>query len=433
MKRPEPIGILALALSLVFFFTNPALSDVAPGDLLDRTNWEEARGLLPDSVLAWVKEGKIVLPIGELSYEPRDYFPSFFLEHLKKNGGKYALDEDHWIVEAETGKRPECIVGVPFPEIDPADPEAGEKIMYNKKYAQYSLGDVRGTAPIFFIGSNGYERALDLEVLVTHMEGNPKYATRANPQGLLQQEIVVVRSPYDLAGMAVMTWRFRDPGKQDLCFGYAPAIRRVRRMSPANRSDSLFGSDISNDDIALYDGKIAAMEWRLVRTQEALVPFWDRDPAPIAQSGHGEWKTTRQTKPAIYGYEKEGWQGAPWAPVNWVWVKRPTYIIEMRPRDRYYNYGVQHIWVGAEAYSPVYKIIGNRSGTYWKTLMKARMAGESADKSTRLTILGDTIYLDELSGHATIGPVARPEIILTYFANLSVDCFSLAGFQKFCK
>ena len=135
----------------------------------------------------------------------------------------------------------------------------------------------------------------------------------------------------------------------------------------------------------------------------------------------------------IYGYEEEGWQGAPWAPVNWVWVKRPTYVIEMRPKDRYYNYGVQHIWVDTEAYSPAFKVIRDKSGKHWKTLVKARMVGESADKSMRLTLLGDTVYVDDRSGHATLGPAAPPEIVQTAFANLKLNIFSLAGFQKFCK
>ena len=105
----------------------------------------------------------------------------------------------------------------------------------------------------------------------------------------------------------------------------------------------------------------------------------------------------------------------------------------MRPRDPYYNYGAQHLWICPEVYSPTYKIIHDRSGRYWKTVMKARIAGESADKNMRLTIMGDTVYVDERSSHGTIGPVVSPKIIVTYFAHMNPDCFSLAGFQKFCK
>jgi len=237
MRRSTILTIALLVCCLNLLLPRSDLADVTPGDVIDKTNWEKAEGLLPDSVLTWVKDGKIVLDVGEASYEPRDHYPDFVLEGSKRNSGRYALADDHWIVETETGKQAEGIVGVPFPEIDPTDPKAAEKIIYNKKYVQYSLGDAIVTAPILFIGSTGFERSLEVEGILTHMEGNPKYTMRENPDDLVQQEILVVRDPYDMAGMAVMAWRFRDPMKQDLCFGYAPAIRRVRRTSPANRSD----------------------------------------------------------------------------------------------------------------------------------------------------------------------------------------------------
>jgi hypothetical protein len=418
---------------LTLFLAPPASADVTPGDTIDKTNWQKVEGLVPPSVVTWVKQGKTVLHVGTLSYEPGDSFPDFVLKGYDRNAGRYALHDDHWIVEAETGKPAEPFTGAPFPRVDLADPKAGEKIMYNHEYVRHCLGDARGEAFVLLVGSSGYERTVAWEFCQTAMVGNPKYAARANPGDLLKHQIVVVRSPYDLSGMAVMTWRFRAPNKPDLCFGYAPAIRRVRRTSPANRSDAMFGSDVANDDAGLYDGKVAAMEWKLLRKQEALLPFAGRDPIPIEQNGGGEWETTERIKPTTFGYEQEGWQGAKWAPLNWVWVKGPTYVIEMRPKDRYYNYGVQHIWISARAHSPAFKVIWDRSGSYWKTLVKARMVGESADRQMRLTMLGDTIYVDERTNHATLGKVATPEIVFSYFANLDVDNFSLAGFQKYCK
>jgi len=433
MKRFQPITVSALVFSVLIFLTNPSLSDVVPGDVIDGTNWEKVRGLVPDSIMNWVKEGKIVLNIGELSYDDGDYIPRFVVEWDEKNVGKYALADDHWVVEKETGKRAEYLIGSPFPTIDPDDPKAGEKLMYNHKILQGGLGDMRINSISLSINQSGYERKSIASAFQTAMEGNPKYLTRVNPEGFRKQQMLVVKDPYDMAGMAVMTWRFRDPSKQDTVFAYAPAIRRVRRMSPANRSDALFGSDLANDDVALYDGKITAMEWKLLRKQEALLPFSYKDPGLMVQNKQGEWETTDKQKRLIYGYEKEGWQGAPWAPLDWVWVKRPTYIVEMKPKDRYYNYGVQRLWVAAVLPSPSYKIIHDRSGKYWKTIFKSRMVGESSDGSFRLTYLGDTIAVDERSNHATIQQGVGPDNIFVYFADTDLNLFSLAGFQKYCK
>ena len=103
-----------LASGLLMFFTSQGFCDVAPGDVLDGTNWEKAQGLLPEPTLRYVKEGRLQIEIGEPNYDPAKQLPDFVLEAMKANSGKYDLDEDDWIVEKETGKRTEKILGHPF-------------------------------------------------------------------------------------------------------------------------------------------------------------------------------------------------------------------------------------------------------------------------------------------------------------------------------
>ena len=142
MKRGTFLSILVFSHFFVLSMFSQGFCDVSPGDVLDKTNWEKAKGLLPDEVLEWVKKGEFVLKVGELTYNPRDSQPPFALEALKTNMGKYELGEDHWIVESGTGK-PACgIVGIPFPEIDTKDPMVAEKIANNRSYRSYIAGDV---------------------------------------------------------------------------------------------------------------------------------------------------------------------------------------------------------------------------------------------------------------------------------------------------
>jgi hypothetical protein len=204
-------------------------------------------------------------------------------------------------------------------------------------------------------------------------------------------------------------------------------------MSPGNRSDALFGSDFSVDDTSCYDGKITAMEWKLIGKREALLPFSECGPGRIVRNDEGEWETTEGVKEMIYGYEKEGWQGAPWAPVNWVWVKQPAYVIEMKAKDPYYNYGPQELWVDSEAFVPAYKIVNDKAGRYWKIIFQAHACFESKDKEMQLTNTGDQLSIDERSDHATIIRTVTPTDIWTFSAEMEADDFSLAGFQKFCK
>ncbi|MEO0250206.1 MAG: DUF1329 domain-containing protein [candidate division WOR-3 bacterium] len=104
------------------------------GDTITKENWEEAKDLLPPSVLEWVKKGYYILPVVEtqLNYKGG----SRFERASRENAGKYALDADGVLIEKASGKVPEFVYGLPFPDIDPADPQAGCKIMWNFFIAQ---------------------------------------------------------------------------------------------------------------------------------------------------------------------------------------------------------------------------------------------------------------------------------------------------------
>ena len=108
-------------------------ADVAPGETIDKTNWQKAEGLLPDPVLNYVKKGDFVLHVGKFNYDPT--WQPEFLKASQANAGKYDIDDDGNVVDPKTGKRPDYIYGFPFPNIDPKDPKAAIKIMWNRSFA----------------------------------------------------------------------------------------------------------------------------------------------------------------------------------------------------------------------------------------------------------------------------------------------------------
>jgi hypothetical protein len=327
--------ILIFATCLSLFITSHGLCDLSPGDVIDGTNWEKAQGLLPEPTLRYVKEGKLQIEIGELDYDPAQQLPDYVLEAMKTNVGKYVLDADDWIVEKETGKRAEKILGHPFPTIDPKDPKAATKIMYNTKYWGYVQGNFRMAFTQHFLSPTDYLRGVEAAGVNMYMDGNPHAMAISNPDRVLKYQIFRATSPYDISGTAVLTWRYRDPTEEDNTFAYVPAIRRVRRMTPANRSDGMMGSDMASDDAGMYDGKVAAMEWKFLRKEELLVPFVGKGTDLIVQNEDGEWETSDNVKEVVWGFQKEGWQGVPWAPLNVIWVKRPAYVVEVHPKGPY--------------------------------------------------------------------------------------------------
>jgi len=426
------ISILIMTLFLTSSAIPRVSADVSPGDVIDKSNWQKVESLLPEEVLNWVKKGDFTLEIGKMEANVADFYPDHAKEATQTNVGKYELNELNGLVELATGKLA-TIIGLPFAQIDPDDPKFAEKVMYNQHYSSTVYGNCKLPSHLTWVSRSGPEREVSFQWFSFPMVGWPGALELPNPQGIEKYSLLLVTGPFDVAGTAILLWRYLAPEKQDSTFGYIPAIRRVRRMSPSNRSDAFVGSDATVDDANGYDGKITDFQWKLLKKQEGLVPWLDSKPTRITKNEKGEWKTTKDIKRLIWGYQKDGWQGAPWAPTNLVWVKGPVYVIQMTPKDPYYNYGVHYMWVDARTYGCNLKIINDRAGKYWKLFVKADVLCESDDKSMRFISLGPQLVIDEKRDHATVIEDVSQRNIWTFFAKMDVDQFTLAGFQKFCK
>ncbi|MEW6440046.1 MAG: DUF1329 domain-containing protein [bacterium] len=433
MKAQRVVSVVGMVLVLLCWVVG-AGAEVAPGDIVDSTNAEKVEGLLPDSVLNWVKKGDFILTIGKLNYDPNEFWPEAAVRSFELNKGKYQLSEAGLIVEGSTGKTPEHIVGIPFPQVDLDDPRAAYRLMYNRMCYAYTLGNNYYPMRAIWVGRSGYEREVQAAFWTYPMVGYPGRSEEDNSDRIEKFSIVQVTAPYDIAGTNVLTWRYLDD-RQDMTYTFVPAIRRVRRMSPANRSDAYLGTDMCVDDGYGYDGKTNAVDWMPVKKRQALVPFLDENPQTLVQNKKGEWLSTTTIKDITYGYEAKEWKGAPWAPTNVPWVQRDVLVLEMKPKDPYYNYGTQYLWVDAVVpYLVYYKIITDRANAYWKTIVLCLSGFEGADNK-KVRLLQGQMYctVDDRADHATILSGLTPDLISVYDAIQDRNTYSLAGFQKLCK
>src|SRR5690606_5204586 len=131
MKRYYVAGVILAGFAVVAVTgRQPPLRD---GTMLDATTWEHAQNLLPEEILAHYQYGEYANKIADISLGTYvDIgFPPPFREASERNLGRFDVTERGTIVERDTGRQPSYIVGLPFPEIDPVDPAAGVKIVWN--------------------------------------------------------------------------------------------------------------------------------------------------------------------------------------------------------------------------------------------------------------------------------------------------------------
>jgi Protein of unknown function (DUF1329) len=348
MRRP-PVARLALVLLLLAVGRAPAGTAPPPAggtasdqtDVLGPQTWQRARGLMPEEFLAAYRRGDYRHRIAHYNLDLLGDDP-VFRAAIEANKGRYDLSTDGTIIAKTTGKPPDYVYGWPFPTIDPSDPKAAAKIVWNYYYTLYYGGNAHYRADLVWLNRSGIDRSIAVDAKMKHYDGqHPRFRERTNPLGLLTQSLDAVLSPADVGGIVSLSWRYRDAHKRDSIWTYVPALRRVRQVSPANRSDGFLGSDMTQDDGPFFDGKVQDFRWKLIGKQDLLVPF-DRpsfeERPKLQRLPGGGWRMLIPARPRL-GAEVPGWKGAPWCPIQEVLIRRPTWVVEAVPKDPYYRFG----------------------------------------------------------------------------------------------
>jgi hypothetical protein len=363
------VGVAA-ALAGLCVAASPDADALEPGEFLDRHNWQQAEGLLPEEFLRAYRDGDFRHQLREVELARIGDDP-VFREALERNRGRYDLDGDGSLVERATGKAPDYVYAWPFPDIDASDPRAAEKIVWNYFHTMYYAGNSHYRADLLWISRSGLDRNIQVDSFVKHYQGqHPRFREGDEHDELLTQSLAEVLDPADVAGIVSLSWRYRDAAKRDSMWTYVPAMRRVRQVSPANRSDGFLGSDLSQDDGPYFDGKIQDFAWKLVGDEDLLVLFdrlsFDEKPQ-LAKLPGGGWRM-QIPGGARVGFQVPDWQGAPWCPVQEVLVRRPHWIVEATPKDPYYLYGKLILRFDKEmflgSYSSKYDWKGRLIGSY---------------------------------------------------------------------
>ena len=348
MAMRNVLAGLGLCLAVGWVASAAAADGLAPGAMLDATTADQAKDLLPPEVYDHFKKGDYYNKVVDFP-NSRYSWDDGFAEATEWNRQHLVLDEHRSPIDKATGKRPEYIQGLPFPDIRADDPDAGYKALWNMDYAYYTGGNSHNLTLLNWVSRSGIDRSSVQDVYFLYYDGQPRhYTPPKNPENFLFQFLAATASPADLQGTAALGYRYKDPTKRDLSWAYVPALRRVRAISPANRSDGFLGSDMSQDDGFFFDGKPEDFDWKVVDHREG---YRFVDPDSIAGNTkrrplpNGGWRTIAHNNDRTVGYMVKDWKGVPWGPVAAGVAKRKFWVIEGVPKDKYYLYGKVQLWI----------------------------------------------------------------------------------------
>jgi len=336
------LRLIAFATVLLVPSGGHAAADPAPGTKIDATNVAEYEHLLSPG-LAWcVRWG---FPITVAEAKPVTW-PRPYRDATEKYSPQVRLSADGLTVE-------NYVAGQPFPNIAEDDPQRAIKIMWNYEYG-FTNGiddtDLRNfdadTGSIAQHGPMSVERHFLLDHLrrlfwTGRLYVEPK-PSKPNPNGYrTQQGLYPILEPFDLKGVGALGNRYVDSGKQDDSWLYLPSLRRVRRLSTAQRSDALFGQDTDVDSYYGYAGHIAWMEWKFLG---------ERDVLGVVHAQHYPAKWDEQVD---------------WA-FDDLWEKRRVYVVEGVSKLPQYAYSKRVLLIDKESWGIPHSDIYDRSGELWK-------------------------------------------------------------------
>src|SRR2546426_11552689 len=335
------LGRLAVAALGLVALAPRVRADVVPGDRIGAENIDKAKDLLSPGMEWCVKHG---WPITIVASKKIDT-PRAYKEATEKYAGQVKLAADGLSLQ-------NYVAGLPFPNPDPKDPQFAHKVMWNYDYHFLTTDDVdlrnfdADTGAIADHGPLTVERHFLLDHFRRLFWNGRLYVDpkpeKPNPNGYrAQQGLYPILEPFDLKGVGALGNRYVDAAKQDDSWLYLPSLRRVRRLSTAQRSDALFGQDTDVDSYYGYSGHIAWMDFKYLGERDLIADFHSQH-YPV------KW------------HEKVDWA---W---DDVWEKRHVYIIEGVSKLPQYAYGKRVIFIDKEAWLIPWSDIYDRSGELWK-------------------------------------------------------------------
>ena len=288
--------------------------------------------------------------------------------------------------------------GQPFPmeEVDcKGDPQAGAKIAWNfvnrwegaggKARFYYSYWDRGEELPLYYEGhSEGVALAFRPEEQYAANGGDMFRGEKRYSAGG-----PTVEAPFDARGIMLLTYRYKasygptTTAKNDDTWVYVPTLRRVRRVSSAQRTDAVSGTDFTFDDLFSFNGVVPQYDWECLGEMELIGPT--------------------NTAVKAYPYTKDhnfGPYGLSFA--DDTWEMRKAVKIRFIPTNADHPYKYKDIYIDKNSMEPMYSFAYDRKGELWKIIWHAkRWSGnedfteysswEGVSEARDLSVVSDTI------------------------------------------
>jgi hypothetical protein len=271
---------IGLAMAGLLLLGVSAAAAVKPGDTITSDNAAAVQDLVSPGNYLLVKQGmqmKIV-PTGRLEWPPP------YKAATEKYASQVSLNPQ--------GELLNYVAGLPFPSIDPNDPTAATKVMWNFSYRPQYTDDVDireveissygpgGGDPIeqFAIG----HVAFYFNTGRTEVKPTPTDAEGLGPGIRYRFGAFPFEQPAEIEGFGFVRYRYIDPNHEDDAWSYMPGRRRIHRLAANVLSDTMqptsklnngggtFVNNLDADSAFGFAAKVEDFNYRLLGLKPML-------------------------------------------------------------------------------------------------------------------------------------------------------------------
>jgi hypothetical protein len=273
------------------------------------------------------------------------------------------------------------VSGLPFPLIDPADPEAGRKIGWNLRYRNYADSLQNWGTTTVLTNSGTVERSTSsyyARMYGMHRVPPERNITQWVQDGILYKEYAATLSPIDVEGAQFVSKRHNQDTDADDRWIYDPKTRRTRKIV-YNPYDASQGYTFLSEEFSGFEGHVYAYDWQFVEEKVVLVPGVVRSQA-VHLGG------------TCNCYPVDPWE------LRWVRV------VDLVPRVPNHPYGRRRLYVDRQHYSSLFSVIFDREGQHWRTFFFSFSHPDAhpLNQGLRVPMFAGNSWVDYKAGRATV-------------------------------
>jgi len=116
------------------------------------------------------------------------------------------------------------------------------KIKYYIKYTKFAK-DYQSTGDVWLISKGGFKRHRKFL--------RSRITLNRESDGIDYKDMVVFTEPASTKGLAVLSWTYIDPKREQDVWLWLPSLKKVKRISQSQADDSFLGTDFTTEEITI--------------------------------------------------------------------------------------------------------------------------------------------------------------------------------------